>query len=84
MDLSGKTILITGSTDGVGRMVAERLAADGAHVLVHGRDAKRGEPAKRRAQCVRDLVVDLLVVANRRKPNRGARDVGALAGIRRC
>lgn len=43
MDLSGKTILITGSTDGVGRMVAERLAADGAHVLVHGRDRKRGE-----------------------------------------
>jgi len=43
MDLSGKTILVTGSTDGVGRMVAERLAADGAHVLVHGRDGKRGE-----------------------------------------
>jgi NAD(P)-dependent dehydrogenase (short-subunit alcohol dehydrogenase family) len=39
----GKTILITGSTDGVGRMVAERLAADGAHVLVHGRDRVRGE-----------------------------------------
>jgi NAD(P)-dependent dehydrogenase (short-subunit alcohol dehydrogenase family) len=43
MDLTGKTILITGSTDGVGRMVAERMAADGAHVLVHGRDGKRGE-----------------------------------------
>jgi len=43
MDLTGKTILITGSTDGVGRVVAERLAADGAHVLVHGRDRKRGE-----------------------------------------
>jgi NAD(P)-dependent dehydrogenase (short-subunit alcohol dehydrogenase family) len=43
MDLSGKTILITGSTDGVGRLVAERLAADGAHVLVHGRNRTRGE-----------------------------------------
>jgi NAD(P)-dependent dehydrogenase (short-subunit alcohol dehydrogenase family) len=43
MSLNGKTILITGSTDGVGRAVAERLAADGAHVLVHGRDRKRGE-----------------------------------------
>jgi NAD(P)-dependent dehydrogenase (short-subunit alcohol dehydrogenase family) len=38
-----KTILITGSTDGVGRYVAAQLAAQGAHVLVHGRDGERGE-----------------------------------------
>ncbi|OCI93310.1 3-oxoacyl-ACP reductase [Rhizobium sp. AC27/96] len=43
MDMSGKTILITGSTDGVGRRVAERLAATGATVLVHGRNAARAE-----------------------------------------
>lgn len=36
------TILITGSTDGVGRQVALRLGAAGASVLVHGRDAERG------------------------------------------
>ena len=42
MTVQGKTILVTGSTDGVGRWVAERLAADGARVLVHGRDRKRG------------------------------------------
>jgi NAD(P)-dependent dehydrogenase (short-subunit alcohol dehydrogenase family) len=41
-DLSGKVALITGSTDGVGRMVALRLGADGAEVFVHGRDAQRG------------------------------------------
>jgi NAD(P)-dependent dehydrogenase (short-subunit alcohol dehydrogenase family) len=35
MDL---TVLITGSTAGVGRYVTERLAAQGAHVLAHGRD----------------------------------------------
>jgi NAD(P)-dependent dehydrogenase (short-subunit alcohol dehydrogenase family) len=40
---NGKTALITGSTDGVGRMVAEKLGQDGWHVLVHGRDHKRGE-----------------------------------------
>jgi NAD(P)-dependent dehydrogenase (short-subunit alcohol dehydrogenase family) len=40
---NGKTALITGSTDGVGRLVAERLAGDGWRVLVHGRDAARGE-----------------------------------------
>jgi len=40
---NGKTALITGSTDGVGRLVAARLAAGGWRVLVHGRDRKRGE-----------------------------------------
>ena len=43
MKLDGKTILVTGSTDGVGRRVAERLAAAGATVLIHGRDRARGE-----------------------------------------
>jgi NAD(P)-dependent dehydrogenase (short-subunit alcohol dehydrogenase family) len=43
MNLDGKTILITGSTDGVGRLVALRLAEAGAEVLVHGRDSGRGE-----------------------------------------
>ena len=41
--MKGKTILITGSTDGVGRHVAERLAAEGALAIVHGRDRARGE-----------------------------------------
>jgi NAD(P)-dependent dehydrogenase (short-subunit alcohol dehydrogenase family) len=40
---SGKTALITGSTDGVGRMVAERLGADGWRILVHGRHQGRGD-----------------------------------------
>ncbi len=43
MKLNGKTALVTGSTDGVGRLVATRLAAAGAFVLVHGRDRARGE-----------------------------------------
>ncbi len=43
MNMQGKTVLITGSTDGVGRYVASRLAADGANVLIHGRDAARAE-----------------------------------------
>jgi len=41
--LTGKTALITGSTDGVGRLVAKRLGDAGAHVLVHGRSRERGE-----------------------------------------
>jgi len=42
MNAAGKTFLITGSTDGVGRVVALRLGAAGANVLVHGRDRRRG------------------------------------------
>jgi len=41
-NLSGKTALVTGSTDGVGRLVARKLGQAGARVLVHGRDAERG------------------------------------------
>jgi NAD(P)-dependent dehydrogenase (short-subunit alcohol dehydrogenase family) len=43
MGAESQTILITGSTDGVGRRVAERLAEGGGRVLVHGRDRRRGE-----------------------------------------
>lgn len=38
-----QTILITGATDGLGRALAARLAAEGATVLVHGRDDQRGK-----------------------------------------
>jgi NAD(P)-dependent dehydrogenase (short-subunit alcohol dehydrogenase family) len=41
--LDGKAALVTGSTDGVGRLVARRLAEAGAQVLVHGRNRDRGE-----------------------------------------
>lgn len=40
--LTDQTALVTGSTDGVGRVVAKELAAAGARVLVHGRDSGRG------------------------------------------
>ena len=41
--LDGRTALITGSTDGVGRLVAGQLGEAGARVLVHGRDQERGQ-----------------------------------------
>lgn len=34
-------IFITGSTDGLGRRVAERLSKPGTHIILHGRDRKR-------------------------------------------
>lgn len=38
-----KTILITGATDGLGKRVARDLASKGASVLLHGRNAKKGD-----------------------------------------
>jgi NAD(P)-dependent dehydrogenase (short-subunit alcohol dehydrogenase family) len=41
--IEATTALVTGATDGLGRSVAIALAGRGATVLVHGRDAERGE-----------------------------------------
>ncbi|MFI5357173.1 MAG: SDR family NAD(P)-dependent oxidoreductase [Opitutales bacterium] len=43
MRLRGKVIIITGSTTGIGRAIATRCVAEGAKVLVHGRDRAHGE-----------------------------------------
>src|SRR3954451_23531818 len=42
-DLTGKTVLITGSTDGLGRALAREVLDAGATVIVHGRSPERIE-----------------------------------------
>lgn len=49
-ELSGTTALVTGATSGIGRATAVALGKLGAHVLVSGRDAGRGE------QVVKEIV----------------------------
>jgi NAD(P)-dependent dehydrogenase (short-subunit alcohol dehydrogenase family) len=41
IDLTGKTALVTGSTQGIGYAIAEGLAGSGARVAVNGRSADR-------------------------------------------
>lgn len=47
LGLAGKRALVSGSTLGIGRAIAEALAIEGAHVIVNGRDPKRVETAVR-------------------------------------
>jgi len=41
MRLKDKAILVTGSTTGIGEAIARRCVAEGARVMIHGRDRQR-------------------------------------------
>ncbi len=45
IDLSGKTAIVTGSTEGIGFAVARQLALSGAAVVLNGRTAQKVEAA---------------------------------------
>ncbi|WP_232327393.1 SDR family NAD(P)-dependent oxidoreductase [Mycobacterium sherrisii] len=42
-DFIGQSVLITGSTSGIGHAAAQQFASRGAHVIVSGRDKTRGD-----------------------------------------
>ena len=49
--MQGKVIIVTGSSDGIGRATASRLAADGAHVVIV---ARRPEPLAEAEAAIRN------------------------------
>ena len=49
-DLTGKTALVTGSTRGLGRVIADGLADAGAHVVMNGRDPSTVEDSVRQVR----------------------------------
>src|SRR4051812_19457638 len=78
--MDGRTVLITGATDGLGRALAADLAGRGARVLVHGRDERRGDEAAREVGAAGAYVADLAsLAAVRRLAAGGARGPDARA-----
>ena len=70
-NLAGKTALVTGATGGLGFEMARMLASAGAHVILAGRDVKKGADALARIRSIgpkADILFELL-------------DLGSLASI---
>ena len=71
--MSERVVLVTGSTDGIGRQTARQLAANGMKVIVHGR-------SKPKVDAALAALRDELPGANL---DGVAFDIGTIAGVRR-
>ncbi|HWL62532.1 MAG TPA: SDR family NAD(P)-dependent oxidoreductase [Steroidobacteraceae bacterium] len=67
VDMRGRTALVTGSTSGLGEVVARRLGAMGATVIVHGLNEQRG----------REIAAEITA----RGPGRAVYEAGDLASL---
>jgi short-subunit dehydrogenase len=66
MQLTGAVVLVTGASAGIGQVAAERFAAKGARVLVHGRDPQRTQQVADEVGG-RALIADLAAPADRER-----------------
>ena len=64
IDLSGRSALVTGSTRGIGRAIAETLALCGAKVAVVGRDRSRAEAVATQLPGAKGFACDIADVAS--------------------
>jgi NAD(P)-dependent dehydrogenase (short-subunit alcohol dehydrogenase family) len=75
-------IFITGSADGLGRMAAELLIADGHRVVLHARNEQRARDAKSALPKAEAVVVgDLMTIAATKEVARKVNELGAFDAI---
>ncbi|HWJ29586.1 MAG TPA: SDR family NAD(P)-dependent oxidoreductase, partial [Flavisolibacter sp.] len=71
--MTNKTILITGATDGIGKMTAKTLAAQGHTIVIHGRNKAKAEAVVQEIKSetgntkVEYVLADLLLMADTKR-----------------
>src|ERR1700710_2658656 len=76
------TVLVTGSTDGIGRQTAEDLVAGGHRVVLHARNEQRAEDARAAVPGAAEVVVgDLSSLAETRALAQAAAAFGAYDAV---
>ncbi len=81
--LAGKRVLVTGSSSGIGAGIARVLAAEGASVVVHGRNVERTERVRAELESSGALVASALgdLATDEGAATVAATALGAFSGI---
>jgi retinol dehydrogenase 12 len=72
--MHGKTVLVTGATNGIGRVAARTLAEQGARVIIIGRNPEKTSQVASEIGAAGQIVADLSVMAEVRRAAKQFRD----------